>query len=111
MSTQRARFDGDLYTDAAIADPYPLYRAIRDRGPAVWLDAHDVWAIGRFADVRATLLADVVLVSGRGVAMNDMVNGHKTRVTLSSDGDLHRQLRSVLMRLRGYRGFRAAFRG
>ena len=74
MNTQRARFDADLYTDAAIAD-----RAIRDRGPAVWLDAHDVWAIGRFADVRATLLADVVLVSGRGVAMNDMVNGHKTR--------------------------------
>ena len=34
--------------------------------------AHDAWAIGRFDDVRAALRADDVLVSGRGVAMNDM---------------------------------------
>src|SRR5215472_13417705 len=102
MNVRRATFAGDLYTDAAIADPYPLYRAIRDRGAAVWLDAHDVWAIGRFADVRATLLADGILVSGRGVAMNAMMNGMvdgaESRVTLASDGEVHRQLRSVLMR-------------
>ena len=28
-------FDADLYTDDALADPYPLYRRIRDLGPAV----------------------------------------------------------------------------
>jgi cytochrome P450 len=77
----------DLYTDAAIEDPYPIYRAIRDLGPAVWLSAHGVWAIARFSDVRSALRADGVLVSGRGVAMNDRVNSNPSRVTLTSDGD------------------------
>jgi cytochrome P450 len=90
--------DTDLYTDAAILDPYPIYRAIRDLGPAVWLTAHGAWAIGRFDDVRAALRADGVLVSGHGVAMNDLVNVDGSRVTLSTDGDVHRQLRSVLMK-------------
>src|SRR5262249_42635753 len=73
MSSKRPALDTDLYTDAVIADPYPVYRVIRDLGPAVWLSAHGVWAIARFSDVRAALRADRVLVSGRGVAMNDLV--------------------------------------
>lgn len=91
-------FDVDLYADAALADPYPLYRAIRDLGPAVRLTAHDAWAIGRFEDVRAALRADAVLVSSHGIAMNDVVNVTGARITLSTDGDVHRQLRGVLMK-------------
>ncbi len=94
----RPTFEPDLYTDVAIADPYPLYRRIRDLGPAVWLAAHEAWAIGRFDDVRAALRADAVLVSGHGVGMNDVVNAEGTRITLSTDGDLHRRLRAVLMK-------------
>jgi cytochrome P450 len=94
----RPTFDADLYSDAALADPYPLYRAIRDLGPAVWLTAHDARAIGRFDDVRAALRADGVLVSGHGIAMNRVMNAEGTRITLTSDGELHRQLRSVLMK-------------
>ena len=97
MSQRHPEFGADLYTDAAIADPYPLYRAIRDLGAAVWLSAHGVWAIARFGDVRAALRADRVLVSGRGVAMNGLVNGNASRVTLTSDGDDHRRLRKSLM--------------
>jgi cytochrome P450 len=88
----------DLYTDAAIVDPYPIYRTIRDLGPAVWLSAHDAWAIGRFDDVRAALRADETLVSGHGVALNDQMNVPDSRITLTSDGDVHRQLRGVLMK-------------
>lgn len=91
-------FDGDLYTDDAIVDPYPRYRAIRDLGPAVWLPAHDAWAIGRFQDVRDALRADEVLVSGHGVALNPFLNPEGARVTLTSDGDVHRQLRGVMMK-------------
>jgi cytochrome P450 len=98
MSQARPELATDLYADAAILDPYPLYRTLRDLGPAVWLTAHDAWAIGRFHDVRAALLADGALLSGHGVAMNDAVNGPGGRVTLTSDGDVHRQLRGVLMR-------------
>ena len=102
----------DLYSDEAIRNPHALYRAIRDRGPVVWLPAHEVWAIGRFDDVRTALRADSVLVSGRGVAVNDLVNGQPAVTTLTSDGELHRRRRSVLMSnvLRGYASFRASFR-
>lgn len=93
----RPELDADLFDDAAVADPYPLYRAIRDLGPAVWLPAHGVWAIGRFADVRSALAADDTLLSGRGVGLNEMVNAQPARVTLTTDGDVHRRLRSVLV--------------
>jgi len=53
----RAELDVDLYTDEAILDPHPLYRAIRDRAAAVWLPPHKVWALGRFEDARAALRA------------------------------------------------------
>jgi cytochrome P450 len=98
VSGARAELAADLYSDAAIRDPHPLYRAIRDLAPAVWLAAHGVFAIGRFHDVRAALRADGVLVSGRGVALNDFVNQLPSRTTLTSDGELHRRRRSVLMK-------------
>lgn len=88
----------DLFSDAAILDPHPLERAIRNLGPAVWLSAHDVWALGRFGDVRAALRADTVLVSGQGVALNPFVNAQPGRTTLTSDGELHRRRRTVLMK-------------
>ena len=98
MAADRTEFAADLYTDAAILDPYPLYRQIRDLAPAVWLSAHGVWAIGRFHDARAALRADAVLVSGRGVSLNDMLNAQPARTTLTSDGELHRARRGVLMK-------------
>ena len=64
----------------------------------MWLPAHGVFALGRFDDVRAALRADAVLVSGRGVALNDFVNELPARTTLASDGQLHRTRRGVLMK-------------
>jgi len=78
--------DADLFDDAARADPSPLYRAIRDRRPAVWLPRYAVWAIGRFDDARRALRADDLRQSGQGVGLNDMGNGQPARVTLTSDG-------------------------
>jgi cytochrome P450 len=98
VSADRPALDADLYTDAAILDPFPLYRAVRDRAPAVWLAAHDAWAIGRFDDVRAALQADNVLVSGRGVALNEGVNRLSAGTTLASDGDVHRARRALVMK-------------
>jgi cytochrome P450 len=98
MPSRRPELDVDLFTDDAVRDPFLLYQAIRDCAPAVWLPAHGVWALGRFQHVRAALRADDVLVSGRGVALNDFLNAHPARTTLSSDGELHRTRRSVMMK-------------
>ena len=91
--------DIDLFSDEAIANPYPVYQLIRDAGPVVWLSQYDHWAISRYEDVRAALRADNTLLSGEGVAMNDVLNnsGGKHN-SLVSDGDEHRKLRSAVIK-------------
>lgn len=94
---KRQVFRGDLYGRSALADPYPLYKQIRDLGPAVWSPKRGLWVIGRFDDVRAALRADDVLVSSRGVAANELVNRGTTPITLTSDGDVHVRRRQALI--------------
>ena len=38
----RPESDVDLFDNAVIENPYPVYRQLRDIGPAVWLSRHDV---------------------------------------------------------------------
>ena len=98
MTAKSPSIDIDLFSDEAIADPYPLYEQIRNAGAVVWLEPYDMWAISRFEDVRAALRADSILLSGKGVAMNDALNNTIDTNTLVSDGDEHRRLRSTLMK-------------
>ncbi len=98
MTTKTPSIDVDLFSDEAIADPYPLYAQIRDRGPVVWLEREDMWVISRFEDVRAALRADSTLLSGDGVAVNPALNNTGGRNSLVSDGDEHRRLRGAVMK-------------
>lgn len=91
-------YDVDLFTDAALDDPYPHYRALRDAGPLVWLSAHDVFAAARFDDVRAILDDEATFISGEGVGLNDIVNALGRGTTLMSDGDEHRAQREIIGR-------------
>jgi len=90
--------DIELFSDEAIADPYPLYAEIRNAGPVVWLERYGMWAIGRFEDVKAALRADTILLSGKGVAMNEELNGTGNTNSLISDGEEHRRLRKAVMK-------------
>jgi cytochrome P450 len=92
-----AHYSGDLYSQAALRDPYPAYRAIRDRGSAVWMPRRQMWAVGRFEDVRGALRAGDVLISGKGVAANDMLNAVVMPITLTSDAEVHDRRRQVLI--------------
>lgn len=94
---RRPTYRGDLYGQSALRDPYPTYRRLRNLAPAVWLRAQGMWAIAGFEDVRAALRASDVLVSGKGVAANDLMNGAVAPITLTSDGDTHQRRRGVLM--------------
>lgn len=98
MPSDRPSLDVDLFSDEAIRDPRPIEQSIRDLAPAVWLEAHSVWALGRYREVREALRADEVLVSGRGVGLNDLINNQPRGTTLISDGDRHRRLRGVVMK-------------
>jgi len=89
-------YEEDLYGPAALLDPYPAYRTIRDLGPAVWLPKWGLCALSRHRDVVEALRASDLLVSGRGVAANDVVNGYVAPITLTSDGDIHLRRRKIL---------------
>lgn len=89
-------YDVDLYSDAAIRDPYPHYQALRELGPAVWLPHHNVWAISRYADVVDCLRNFKVFSSASGVSLNEEANRHSIGTTLSSDPPLHDKLRKLM---------------
>jgi cytochrome P450 len=91
-------YRADLYSDEALAEPYEHYKALRDLGPVVWLEAHGVYAVARYEDVRAVLGDAETFCSGQGVGLNDAVNEIGRGTTLMSDGDDHRLLRSVIGR-------------
>jgi cytochrome P450 len=92
------RYDADLFSDDALDDPFPHLRALRDAGPVVWLDAHDMYAVTRSDDVRRILDDDATFVSGEGVALNDVINHLGRGTTLMSDGDEHRTQRDIIGR-------------
>lgn len=100
-------FEGDLYGAAALRDASQFHRALRDLGPAVWMPKHKLWAISRFDDVRAALRAGAVLVSGQGVAANDIVNRSAAPITLTSDGDVHMRRRQTLVQPLGAAALKA----
>ena len=89
----------ELFTDEALADPYPLYDELRDAGPAVWLSDLEVYALPRYAETREVARNWEVFSSARGVMLNDAVNEITGGVvTLCSDPPRHEQMRRVLRR-------------
>ena len=90
--------DIDLYGDATLQNTAEAYETLRGTGPIVYLPKNGLYAITTFDAVRDALRANQVLVSGRGIAANDVINGEPSFATITSDGDTHRRRRSVLIR-------------
>ncbi|MGO9295997.1 MAG: cytochrome P450 [Streptosporangiaceae bacterium] len=88
----------NLYADDVLADSRDVLARIREAGPVVWLPRHRMYAIGRFADVRAALRNDAVYRSGAGVAANRLSNHLGRHSTLFSDDEARTRRRKVLMR-------------
>lgn len=87
----------DFFSSSALDDPYPLYRTVRDLAPVVSLEAHDIFAVGRYDDARMVLRSADMFTSSHGIGMNPVVNGGSQRITLTSEGEFHRTLRSIVM--------------
>ncbi len=93
---RRPQSDLDLHTDEALLNPYPLYRQLRDLGPAVWLTKYDMYGITRYKDVRESLRDWQIFSSAHGVALLEPVNQSARGTTLASDPPLHDKLRAVV---------------
>jgi cytochrome P450 len=102
-------FDGDIFSDAHLSDPYENYRLLRERGPVVHLEQHDVWAIPRYDDVRGAL-ENWEAFSSTGIAFNEPLNQAMAGVALATDPPRHDEVRAVMSHnlapraLRGLRG-------
>ncbi|BBY81281.1 cytochrome P450 [Mycolicibacterium pulveris] len=56
----------DPYDVAIDADPYPVYKRLRDEAPVYYDEKFDFWALSRFADVESTLRDVENLSSAKG---------------------------------------------
>jgi cytochrome P450 len=88
----------DPYTDQALLNPWPLYRELREMGPAVWLEKYGMFALTGYDVVVKALRDWEAFPSSFGVMMNDDMNQLLRGNTLCSDGDAHSRLRRVVIR-------------
>jgi cytochrome P450 len=56
----------DTYDVAINADPYPVYRRLREEAPVYYNAAHDFFAVSHYADVEKGLLDAQTYISGKG---------------------------------------------
>ena len=97
MSAAWPSSDIDLFTDASLLAPYENYRKLRDLGPVVWLERHEMFVMARYDDVRAALSLPEVFSSAHGVMMNERMNTLLRGITLCTDGEEHDVLRRIIM--------------
>lgn len=90
------RTDVDLFADAALEDPYPLYRQLRDIGPAAYLERHECWFIGRHDQVRAALADWQTYSSARGIGLNPVINKAWENALICIDPPAHTQMRRLI---------------
>ena len=88
----------DPYADEALLNPWPIYKELRDQGPAVWLEKYDMFALTRYDSVLEVLQKDEAFPSSFGVMMNDEMNQVLRGNTLCSDGAAHDKLRKVVIK-------------
>jgi cytochrome P450 len=56
----------DTYDVGINADPYPVYRRLREEAPVYYNDTHDFFAVSQFTDVEKGLLDAQTYISGKG---------------------------------------------
>ncbi len=85
--------DDDPFSPEVLEDPIPFQKRLLDAGPISYLSQYDVYAVGRYDELRAALSNWQQLVSGMGVGMNDP---WRETGLLETDPPRHDALREVL---------------
>jgi cytochrome P450 len=87
--------DVDLFGERALADPYPLYRKLRDAGPATYLSRYGLWFLSRYDQVRAALGDWKTFSSDPGIGLNDSFNTAWSNALICLDPPAHDQQRPL----------------
>lgn len=73
MTREATNGSSDVYYDpydvGITADPYPVYRRLREEAPLYYNPQHDFFALSRFADVEQALVDRATYISGRGAIL------------------------------------------
>ncbi len=93
--TQAASFRFDPYSPQVDADPFPLYRTLRDQYPCFWSEDAQMWVLSRYADVMRALADWRTYSSSRGNLVDELPN--RAGNTLgSTDPPRHDRLRALI---------------
>src|SRR5690554_3628359 len=102
-------FTDDPYSPENLADPYPLFERMREAGPAVWLEEHQVVAFSRHQLVRDILTDHETFINGAGVGPKNLHHepAWRPQGILESDPPIHGQMRAAMVDVISPRGVRA----
>jgi cytochrome P450 len=89
-------YDVDLW-----ADPYRSYKALRDHAPLYYNERYDFFAVSRYEDVRACFADHDRLLSGRGVALDQIKTNYQfpPGTLIYEDEPVHGPRRALLARV------------
>ena len=79
----------NIFRKQALIESHQHHKKMRALGPLVYLPKQKLFAITRFAELRAALRDDAQLVSGEGISMNWFFNAQPAASLLVSDGADH----------------------
>ncbi len=99
--------DIDPFTLHHEDDPDEAYRLLREAGPVCYLARYNVWAVGRFAEVRAVLRHHESFCSSGGAGLTNIRDAGSWRtpsVLLETDPPEHSVVRRVAARVMSPRG-------
>jgi cytochrome P450 len=90
----------DPYDFEITADPYPVFRRLRDEAPLYYNEKHDFHALSRFDDVERALIDHETYISGRGAILELIQAGVPTPrgLFLFEDPPVHTVHRGLLKR-------------
>lgn len=91
----------DPYDVELNADPYPMFKRLREESPLYHNEAHDFYAVSRFADVNRGLVDHETFISGRG-AILELIKANieiPSGVLVFEDPPIHDIHRKLLARM------------
>jgi len=91
----------DPYDVDLNADPYPMFRRLRDELPLYYNAQHDFYAISRFADVNKALVDHETFSSARGAILELIRSGMEmpSGLLIFEDPPVHDIHRKLLARM------------
>ena len=87
----------DPFSPVFQADPFPVYRWMRDEAPVFYSEKWNWWALSRFDDVRAAALDPDTYLSFEGIDIDDTAKDQNPPGFLPNvDNPRHDQIRAVV---------------